>query len=261
MSISGIVRLWGDQARQARSEGGVSGLLLWSFRKLGRGARYGLKVVGAIGDPRNAPNSRDELNLVGDRDVEWSWTAAHIREPAGRVLDLGPSDAATPLIASFVATEVIALDITPQPVPYRQPNITYRKGDILRDGLPNTKFDTIINCSTTEHIGLSGRYGSAEEPDGDLRAMALLRDALSGPESRMILTIPVGRDNVERPYHRIYGPQRLPKLLAGYKILKEAYFAKPSLPNVWVPVTREIALNIKGSSSFYSLGCFVLCRE
>lgn len=202
----------------------------------------------------------EELNLYGDRDVEWAWTTAHIREPAGRVLDLGPSSAYTPLVASFVGRNVLALDIEPPSVPYKQPNLVYKKGDILHGGLPDGTFDTIVNCSTTEHIGLSGRYGSTEDTDGDLKAMAMLRERLAGPDSRMIFTIPVGQDSVERPYHRIYGPERLPKVLAGFKIVKEAYFAKPDFPNTWVPVSKDVALGVKGSPSFYALGLFVLAR-
>ena len=30
-----------------------------------------------------------------------------------------------------------------------------------------------MNCSSVEHVGLSGRYGSSERPDGDIEAMAV----------------------------------------------------------------------------------------
>lgn len=205
--------------------------------------------------------SADRLDLTGDRDVEWAWTAAHIPPNVDRVLDLGPATSFTPLIAAFGAREVIAFDLDPPLVPFSAPNLVYTKGDILRGVLPDGLFDVIVNCSTTEHIGLSGRYGSIEEPDGDLRAMALLRERMASPGARMIFTVPVGRDSVQRPYHRIYGPDRLPKILVGYKVLKQAYYAKPSTPNVWVPVERSVALAVNGSPRFYALGLFVLTRE
>lgn len=203
----------------------------------------------------------DRLDLSGDRDVEWAWTAANVPENPGRVLDLGPASSFTPLIAAFKASEVIALDLDPPPVPFDAPNLTYKRGDILHGGLPGGQFDTIINCSTTEHIGLSGRYGSTEEPDGDLRAMALLRERMANDHSRMIFTIPVGRDGVQRPHHRIYGHDRLPKILSGYAIVKEAYYAKPAPPNIWVPVPRPAALQVEGSARFYALGLFVLAKK
>jgi len=54
-------------------------------------------------------------------------------------------------------------------------------------------------------------------PDGDLDAMGILRELLA-PGGRMILTIPVGRDQICGPYHRIYGEDRLPRLLDGFGV-------------------------------------------
>jgi hypothetical protein len=221
--------------------------------------RGNIKRLGyAIARASEWAQSPDHLDLTGDRDIEWAWTVAHLPERPGRVLDVGPSNAFTPLVSAFKATEVIALDLDPPPVPFRAPNLVYLKGDVIRGGLPNGKFDTIVNCSTTEHIGLSGRYGNLEDPEGDFKAMAALRQQMSGPTARMILTVPVGRDMIARPYHRIYGVQRLPRILSGFCVIKEAYYAKPHPPNVWIPVTKDVALSIQGSSHFYSLGLFVL---
>ena len=217
---------------------------------LARGSEWGLPA--------------DLLNLSGDRDVEWGWTVAHIPDQPGRVLDLGPATATTPMIAGFKASTVTALDLeppSPSAMSFAVLNVTYIKGDILFGGLPAGQFDTIINCSTTEHIGLSGRYGSTEDPEGDLKAMAIMRARMAGPQARMIFTIPVGRDSVERPYHRIYGPERLPRILSGFRVVKEAYYAKPSPPNIWRPVAKDVALAVKGSSSFYALGLFVLAKQ
>ncbi len=201
------------------------------------------------------------LDLSGDRDVEWAWVAAKMPERAGRVLDLGPATSFTPLIAAFNAREVIGLDLSAVTVPFSLPNLSYRRGDILAGDLPDGTFDTIVNCSTTEHIGLSGRYGSSESPDGDLRAMQLLRDRMAGPAARMIFTIPVGRDMIARPYHRIYGHDRLPRVLQGYRIVAEAYLAKLGSRNVWEPVARDAALAVEGSEKFYALGLFVLAPQ
>lgn len=200
----------------------------------------------------------DRLDLIGDRDVEWSWVGAKMPLQAGAVLDLGPATSFSPLMAAYNATSVIGFDLDPLPVPFSAPNLRYVKGDILQGGLPEGTFDTIVNCSTTEHIGLSGRYGNQEEPDGDLRAMALLRERMAGPDARMIFTIPVGRDGVYRPYHRVYGRDRLPRILDGYRVLEERFYAKSGGVNVWKQVTKDEALDVQGSESFYALGLFVL---
>jgi hypothetical protein len=198
------------------------------------------------------------LDLAGDRDVEWSWVAGKLPEKPGRVLDLGPATSSTPLIAAMRGGDVLAFDLDPRPVSFTHPNLRYDKGDIINGGLPPGQFDTIINCSTTEHIGLAGRYGSGDQPDGDLAAMALLRERMAGAEARMIFTIPVGRDMVAAPYHRIYGRERLPRVLAGYTVATEAYYAKQGMQNVWQSVARDTALAVEGSDSFYALGLFVL---
>lgn len=223
------------------------------FRKFVEAVGYRVVQASRWGLPA------DRLDLTGDRDVEWAWVAARIPADAGRVLDLGPATSFTPLIAAFKGGEVQAVDLDPPPVPFVHPRLTYVKGDVLTDGdLPPGMFDVIINCSTTEHIGLSGRYGSREDADGDLKAMAILRARLAGPQARMVFTIPVGRDGVYHPYHRIYGQDRLPRLLAGFTVVDEQYFAKTGSQNAWKPVSRDEALRIEGSSSFYALGLFVL---
>lgn len=221
------------------------------LRKYTQIAGYKIVELANWGVDKNA------LNLMGDRDVEWAWVAATLPENPGRVLDLGPATSSTPMMAALRGGKVEALDLDPPVVSFSHANIRYIKGDILHAGLPSGYFDTIINCSTTEHIGLFGRYGSTEEPDGDLRAMQLLRDRME-PSSRMIFTIPVGRDKIAAPYHRIYGPERLPKILSEYRIQRCEYFAKIDGLNAWQSVSREAALDVEGSERFYALGLFVL---
>lgn len=204
---------------------------------------------------------KDRLDLSGDRDVEWAWIGAKMPLKAGRVLDLGPASSTTPLIASHNATEVVAFDLTPEPTTFLASNLRTVQGDILQMPIPSPPYDTIVNCSTTEHIGLSGRYNNQEEPDGDLRAMSLLRDAMADPDSVMLFTIPVGRDGVYRPYHRVYGAKRLPKVLSGFTVIEEAFYAKVDGKNVWQKLTKDVALDIQGSHSFYALGLFILKRD
>ena len=129
------------------------------------------------------------------------------------------------------------------------------QGDILTHDFGAERFDQILNCSSVEHVGLGGRYGSSDAPDGDLDAMRTMGALLTGG-GRMILTIPVGRDQVCAPQHRIYGEQRLPRLLDGYTPLEEQFWRKQGAR--WVPCERSDALATEGSASFYSLGLFVL---
>ena len=114
----------------------------------------------------------------------------------------------------------------------------------------------IFNCSTIEHFGLAGRYGSTPNEDADLVAMERLAGLLRRDGS-MVLTVPVGHDAVFSPYHRVYGEERLPRLLERFTIEREQYCAKPN-DNRWATVERGTALEQQGSPSFYALGLFVL---
>jgi SAM-dependent methyltransferase len=198
-------------------------------------------------------------DLQGDRIVEWSFCLARLADGPGTTLDFGADVAFLSLAAAQRGHTVVALDRLPSALDYEDERVEVVQEDILARPLQARTFDQIINCSSIEHVGLSGRYGSAEVPDGDLEAMAILRDLLA-PQGRMILTIPVGRDLVCAPKHRIYGGERLPRLLDGFQIVEEQFWRKDTDAAVWKQTDRETALDTEGSASFYSLGLSVLAR-
>jgi hypothetical protein len=89
--------------------------------------------------------------------------------------------------------------------------------------------------------------------------MAIMRDLLE-PDGRMILTIPVGQDLVCAPLHRIYGQERLPRLLEGYAVNEAQYWLRGPGASAWSEVDKEDALQTEGSEWFYALGLLVLGR-
>lgn len=203
-------------------------------------------------------------NLWGDRQVEWSFIAAHMPTGPGLALDFGPGDSYMGLIAVRRNFRVLALDLERPTVPWRHPGVSFIRGNLLRPPFRNECLDLIINCSTVEHVGLRGRFGVQEDrPEGDLEAMAILRDLLK-PGCRMLLTIPVGEDHVFSPLHRVYGRQRLPRLLKDYAVRVEEYWVKDGT-NRWIAANKEAALSFTPSvgswdpmDNVYALGCFVL---
>jgi SAM-dependent methyltransferase len=197
--------------------------------------------------------------LSGDREIEWTWTLAHVRRGAGRVLDFGSGNGMLALGAAFAGNDVIASDLEPEQYPFHPHRIEYVQGDFNELDFEPDSFDQILNCSSVEHVGLAGRYGSPDEPDGDIRAMEKMARILK-PEGDMVLTIPVGIDAVHAPNHRIYGDKRLPRLLEHWEIREESYWAKPTNGR-FEPVTRERALAETGSASYYALGLFVVMRR
>lgn len=206
---------------------------------------------------RTTAGAEPVVTLAGDRDVEWSWVASQIPTGPGDALDFGTGGSHLAFVAAQRGFRVAALDLQPVRWAYAHPDLSFVQGDLLQLSLPPRRFDLVINCSTVEHVGLTGRYGvGAPSPDGDLTAMAYLR-GLMKPGAAMVLTIPVGRDAVIGSLHRVYGPQRLGRLLDGYDVEKQQYWAK-NPQNVWMLVDRPDALTVEPSAHLYALGCFVL---
>ena len=195
---------------------------------------------------------------AGDRDIEYSWIAANMPEGPGNALDFGSGQSYMGLIAARKGFNTIALDLEPVRWFYKHPRFKFIQGDILKLQFPPSYFDLIINCSAIEHVGLAGRYGvTKDRPDGDIEAMKILKIILK-PGGKMLLTIPVGQDNVFKPLHRVYGKERLPRLLEGWEILKEEYWIKDE-EGYWICVDKETALGREiVHPSLYGLGLFVL---
>ena len=198
-------------------------------------------------------------NLKGERDVEYSWVATNMPEGSGDALDFGCGLDWMGLLAARKGFNVAAIDLQFVTWYYEHPNLGFVQGNIFKLNFPREKFDLIINCSSVEHVGLVGRYGVSEfHPDGDIEAMALLKNILK-PGKVMILTIPVGRDRIFYPLHRVYGEKRLPRLLQGWEVVKKEYWVKNNL-NRWICVEELAAFNKEALEYCYGLGLFVLRR-
>lgn len=214
------------------------------------------RLDAAASDEAAIEDSSGQRTLAGDREIEWTWTLAHVRRTPGRVLDFGSGNGLMSLGALFAGNDVVAIDLEPERYPFHPHEIEYLQGDFNDLQFESDSFDQILNCSSVEHVGLGGRYGSVDEPDGDLRAMEKMARILK-PDGNMVLTIPVGRDAVYAPKHRVYGKERLPQLLDHWQIREESYWAKPTNDR-YEPVTREQALVETGSASYYALGLYVV---
>jgi hypothetical protein len=109
-------------------------------------------------------------------------------------------------------------------------------------------------------VGLAGRFGVTRfSPEGDLAAMRKLLQA-TRPGGTMLLTLPVGLDAVFAPLHRVYGLQRLPRLLQGWRVDEERYWVKTA-GGRWESVSQQQALSCPGSERYFGLGCFVLTKQ
>jgi SAM-dependent methyltransferase len=194
-------------------------------------------------------------NLRGDRDVEYSWILANLPPGPGKALEFGCANGWLSLTAARRGFDTTGIDLTPVKWFYVHPGLRFIQTDIFNLDLPSSSLDLIINCSTVEHVGLA-RYGDAANPDGDIEAMARLRQALK-PKGVMLLTIPVGQDATIVPLHRIYGQSRLPRLLDGFIVEQKEYWTKDD-QNRWRMANEREALSEQLRPNIYALGCFVL---
>lgn len=224
--------------------------------RLRSGAVRALRAVATVaesGARRLEPSA--VFPLAGDRDLEWSFVQSRLRDGPGRTLDFGADVGVLSVAAALRGHDVVALDRLPVAGNVEHPGVRRVVADILDRPLAGERFDQVINCSTVEHVGLAGRYGSSDAPDGDLEAMAVLAERLA-PEGRHIATVPVGRDMVCAPQHRIYGERRLSRLLEHHRVIEEQFWCRDA--DAWRPATKDSALSVEGSRSFYAIGLFVL---
>jgi SAM-dependent methyltransferase len=217
-----------------------------------------LAAIAADTAARGVAPADGALTLQGDRELEWTFCQARLSDGPGTTLDFGADIGVLSLAAALRGHDVVALDRLDVPHPVVHERVTREVADILDRPLEGRQFDQIINCSSVEHVGLAGRYGSSDVPDGDLEAMAILAERLR-PGGRHIVTVPVGRDLICAPQHRIYGEQRLPRLLAPFEVAEEQFWRKTV--RGWERSDRAAALATEGSASFYALGLFVLTRR
>ena len=205
-------------------------------------------------------------NLLGDTDIEWSWLASQMPSGPGEALVLSSGGSHHGLIAAQRGFKVTAVDLKQDQWPYVHPEVRFIRGDILKLPLPANHFDLIINCSTVERVGLAGRYGVNEDrSEEDLEAMTCIKELMKCG-GIMLLIVPVGKDAVFAPF-RVYGTERLPRLLEGFTVEQEVFWVKDS-QNRWIVSKKDTALNSEawaGSldplENFYGLGCFVLKRS
>ncbi len=193
--------------------------------------------------------------LGGDRALEESWIITHLPSHPCRILDIGCAGALTAALCARLGHKVVGVDLNP--ANYDIPGFVFRQDDFNLIDLNRERFEVIISCSSVEHFGLEGRFGATAAPNADLEAMVRTANLLVPDEGKVLLTVPVGVDLVVSPWHRIYGPERLPRLLERYKIVEEEFWCKPDM-QMWVPATKTQALGFQGNQAIYALGLFVL---
>jgi len=195
------------------------------------------------------------MTLEGERAIEYKFIRDKLPRGNGTVLELGPEPRGKEaMLAIERGWHVVAVGL--ERVQRTHPRLTFIHGDFVTLDIAG-RFDWVLCVSTIEHFGLAGRYGiEVARPDHDLVAMQRLRGMTAGT---MLLTMPVGVDTVFKPWHRVYGEKRLPRLFEGWRIIEQHFRAKVS-SNVYEAVDRDTALAQMPTVKpfYYALGLFVL---
>jgi len=204
--------------------------------------------------------------LKDDRVIEYNYVYDNLPPGAGSLLDLGtPANFPTSQFALKQGYRVTAVDLRGHN--RRSESLEFRAGDFLEMKFAEL-FDWILNISSVEHFGLAGRYGiMVGDTNADLKTMVKLR-TLMKPTTTMLLTIPVGQDEVIYSLHRVYGQERLPQLLESYEIVRREFWGKFGGIDKYRPIDEKAALSTKAQcrdirsqlakDHYYALGCFML---
>ena len=203
-------------------------------------------------------------NIDGERYVEWSFLSIEMPQGPGEAMDFGCENGYMSLLAAEKGFRVLAVDLEQQNFAFQHPNIKFQLGDFLKLDLPENHFDLIVNCSSVEHVGVAGRYGiTAQQDEGDLEAVRKFAKILK-PGGLLIMTAPCGKDAVMAPWCRVYGAERLPRLLSPLRLEKERFWVKNE-ENRWTEVDRQTALSfeprhdpVNPYGCSYALGGFAL---
>lgn len=155
-----------------------------------------LQLLAAVQQGGRLP--RGYGKRLDERVVEFPWLLA--MAPTGRVLDAGSTLNHAHVLDAFLPTldELHIATLEPELSAFVQRRVSYTFCDLRQLPYRDDLFDTIVSCSTLEHVGMDNeRYGvpvaRAPDPDGELdQALRELRRVLR-PGGRLLVTVPYGR--------------------------------------------------------------------
>jgi len=188
-----------------------------------------------------------------DRYIELPFAVRNLPKPPARVLDVGCAGSFFSLILAGFGYDTFAIDIRKYAIINRitYKNFNYCNESIIKTGFSDNYFDAITSISTVEHIGLSGRYGIAEDESGDRAALEEMKRILK-TNGTIILTVPFGRAKTIKPFSRIYDGNRIRQLIGALKIeIEEYYMQDPN--NDWYKCSKQEAEEIDATGDRFAL--------
>ena len=154
-------------------------------------------------------------------DILEAFRLAYPRSQSAAMLSVAVWSSVTPWVELTLlqagAGSLTTVDYNPPKIATALPlrTVDVRSLPLLYAG--GVRFDVVVFFSGAEHDGL-GRYGEPVEPNGDLMGVREIELFLK-PGGFLLLGVPTAAsDNIDFPWHRIYGPARLPRLIEGFTL-------------------------------------------
>lgn len=192
-----------------------------------------------------------------DRALEYPWVIENIDIQEGRLLDVGSTSCEMFYQILPKSIEINGINLNPQK--NNNPNIKLQHGDIRNTDYENNYFDCITCISVLEHIGVSGRYNSDEDQEGDKKAMKEIHRILK-PNGNLLLTIPYGAKDV-LPINKLYNKERIQKLFNDFEILEQKFLKFYKKYGLWLEVNEEEAAKTDMIKDYWYALCFIKARK
>ncbi len=194
-----------------------------------------------------------------DRALEYPWALKNIELKKGKLLDVGSTVSKMFKDNLSAEVEVFAINSDKEQRFEKNSGIKSVFGDIRKTDFKTNMFDVITCISTLEHIGVGGRYGIVDEPNGDTQAMKEMFRILK-PNGTLLVTVPYGLRDV-LPINKLYNKRRIEKLTQGYEVESETYMKYDEKYNIWKEVEEVVAGKVNWQKErWYALALIKLIK-
>ncbi len=200
--------------------------------------------------------------LLGDRCIEYAFVVREL-VPLDRnkaILDVGCCGSPLTSVLSALGFETVhGIDLKTSPVEFS--GVKFLSGDFLTTTELSPHYDIVVFCSSIEHFGMAGRYGSKGSSDADLQALRKAIGLLPAGGT-LILTLPYGVERVIAPWHRVYNKESelLREAKAKLQLKTEVFFARRNPLTPWAACSEAEAARVVPSADSYALGMFNFTR-
>lgn len=134
-------------------------------------------------------------------------------------------------------------------------NLDCGQCDLSSENFNIGQYESVSCMHVVEHIGL-GRYGDSIDVNGDLRAIANLKQTVM-PNGNILFVVPCGKPKICFNAHRIYSAEIIPSYFGKEFLLQEFYFIPNSVTDPPL-INPDFSITAKYD---YGCGCFHFKRN